>query len=203
MPSFFKTHPRACGLVLAATKGSRLFPMTTPDTPKHLLPVAGVPCILRLLESMTTFQEIIVAIAVEDDSTLKIIETIATLKTTTTTTTEESTGIWKLDSKNRAQSITIIKLSEDCFGPVHAIQQVEEAGLVHPSSRLVVFPGDLVFLKKNPDLSSLLRPEEKSSCVVLLDDVGEVDENGVPLKESAKVCRLGLFRVSWCFFMCF
>ena len=32
-PSFFKTHPRVCALVLATTKGSRLFPMTSTDMP--------------------------------------------------------------------------------------------------------------------------------------------------------------------------
>jgi hypothetical protein len=182
MPSFFKTHPRACALVLASTKGSRLFPLTTPETPKHLLPVAGIPCILRLLESMTTFQHVVVAIAAEDDVTLKVIETVATLRET-----NEPAGVWKFDAKDRTQSIAIIKLGEDCFGPVHAIRQVEEADLIHPSSRLVIFPGDLVFLQKHHDMSSLIRPQQDSSCVALLVDVGEVDENGVPLKESAKV----------------
>ena len=186
MPAFFRTHPRACALVLATTKGSRLFPVTTNETPKHLLPIAGIPCILRLLDDLATFENIVVAISAEDDVTIPTIETIAAL-----TENDEVNGVWKFDAiKNnnkQQQRISILKLDEDCFGPVHAIRQVEEASLVHPSSRLVVFPGDLVLLHKDYDLSSLIRPEEDSSCVVSLVDVGEVDENGVPLKESAKV----------------
>ena len=69
-PPFFKTHPRACAVILASSEGSRLFPMTTKDIPKHLLPLAGIPSIVRLLESMGAFSQIVIAIAEDDTKTL-------------------------------------------------------------------------------------------------------------------------------------
>jgi hypothetical protein len=52
---------------------------------------------------------------------------------------------------------------------------------------MVVVPGDLVVLKKNINLDALIRSDDESACTALLVDVGEMDEHGVPLKESAKV----------------
>jgi NDP-sugar pyrophosphorylase family protein len=191
--SFFNTQPRVCALILAATKGSRLFPMTSSETPKHLLPVAGVPSILRLLESLASFPQIVIAIASEDDSqTLSVVQKVATLRERGP---EEEGHIWRLDMNdtNKMQSITIVKLVEECFGPVDALRQVEKTAVIHESTRVVVFPGDLVVLKKDLDLDPLLRPSPESACTTLLVDVGEKDEHGVPLKESAKVRYLPFF----------
>ena len=199
--AFFKTHPRASALVLAGTKGSRLFPMTSSDTPKHLLPVAGIPCILWLLESLSSFAQIVVAISAEDSQTLPLVQQIATLREKEPE--EDQSGTWTLEMNNKTQTITIIKLGEECFGPVDALRQVEETKVIHESTRVVVFPGDLVVLQKELDLDALLRPSPDSACTTLLVDVGESDEHGVPLKESAKVsienqCRCGYL----CFILC-
>lgn len=180
--SFFTTHPRVCAVILASTKGSRLFPMTSSvDMPKHLLPVAGMPSILRLIAGLVNFPEIVVAIHKEDTKTLNVIQEVATMKDSS------ADDVWKLQSKTRNQNITIIRLSEECFGSIDALRQVEAKKIVHVQARLVVLPGDLVILKRNINLNDLIRPGGESACTSLLVDVGEVDEHGVPLKESAKV----------------
>lgn len=195
MNPLFKTHHRACALVLAGTKGSRLFPMTSSDTPKHLLPVAGVPSILRLLENLSSFPQIVVVINAEDSQTLSVLQQIATLLEGNENVQERgeeqssSGNSWTLEMKNnKSQTITVLKLGGECFGPVDAMRQVEETKVIHESTRIVVFPGDLVMLENVLlDLAALLRPSPDSACTALLVDVGETDEHGVPLKESAKV----------------
>jgi translation initiation factor eIF-2B subunit gamma len=89
--------------------------------------------------------------------------------------------------------------------------------LVPASSNLVVLPGDLVLLSSGP-LENLVQthrvrsrspaesaapvgashssglPLPPAACTILLGDVGEVDEHGSPLKESAKSKKGGLGR---------
>lgn len=202
-PPFFKTHPRACAVVLASSKGSRLFPMTTTDIPKHLLPVAGIPSIVRLLESLSAFPQIVIAVAEDDTKTLATLlgtnnntdKTVATLvqgpsgeETQQSMTT--TTSFWDLTSElKRGQRIHVVKLTEDCYGSIDALRIIEGTKLIHPETRVVVFPGDLVILKKNTKfLDSLIRPaSEEVACTAMLVDVLEQDEHGLPLKESAKV----------------
>ena len=192
-PSFFKIHPRVCALILATTKGSRLFPMTSTEMPKHMLPIAGIPCILRLLESLAYLPQIVVAISAEDASTLPLLRSELG-GNDASDTTEEDSNVTVISVKGQSQTVTVVRLSPDCFGTADALREVEETKIVHPSSRLVVVPGDLVFLQKSVNLDSLLRPPSDSDCAVLLVDVGEVDEHGIPLKESAKVSELSQSR---------
>jgi NDP-sugar pyrophosphorylase family protein len=199
-PSFFRTYPRACAVVLAASKGSRLFPMTTADIPKHLLPVAGTASILRLLESLSFFSQIVIAIAADDSKTLPTLEQVATILSTpdeqslprvdndVVDTHSEMPQYWKLESNTvRGQLIYLIKLSEDCFASADGLRQIEETQLIHPSTRIVVFPGDLVLLTKEINLDALIRPPADTACVAVLVDVLEQDEHGQPVKESSKV----------------
>jgi translation initiation factor eIF-2B subunit gamma len=44
--------PEFVALVLASTVGTRLFPMTSEEFPKSMLPVAGIPLLFRLLEKI-------------------------------------------------------------------------------------------------------------------------------------------------------
>ncbi len=184
IPSFFNTHPRVCAIVLAASKGSRLFPMTSSELPKHLLPVAGIPCILRLLESLAEVPQIVIALSADDSATIPLLQSALSAEETSRPCDDKTTTIAVL---GRMQTIKVVKLSADCFGPVDALREIEESKIIHPSTRVVIFPGDLVFLEKNINLDALLRPPSECDCTVLLVDVGEVDENGLPLKESAKV----------------
>ena len=99
---------------------------------------------------------------------------------------DDKGDIWIFES-SKNQKITLVKLGEECFGSIDALRQVETSDVIDSQSRVVVFPGDLVFLKKDLDLGPLLRLDTDSACTALLVDVGEVDEHGVPLKESSKV----------------
>jgi hypothetical protein len=209
-PPFFKTHPRACAVVLASSKGSRLFPMTTTDIPKHLLPVAGIPSIVRLLESLSAFSQIVIAVEGDDTKTLPTLlgtnnntdKAVASLvkgpgeqqSMTATSTNNDAIGssCWELKSETkRGQTIYLVKLSEDCYGSIDVLRIIEETKLIHPETRIVVFPGDLVVLKKNMEFfNDLIRPaSDEVACTAMLVDVLEQDEHGLPLKESAKVSK--------------
>jgi len=62
--------PEFVAIVLASSVGMRLFPLTnSPRSPKHLLPVAVVPILHRLLQVIESvgFLECIVAIQHKDD----------------------------------------------------------------------------------------------------------------------------------------
>lgn len=213
-PPFFQAYPRACAVVLASSKGSRLFPITTPNHPKHLLPVAGVPCILRLLEAngpLSSYSQIVITVSAEDDETVSILlgkERDDTVQddpseifkaAAIATQTSQSESQWDLTSNAvNGQKIHVIRLAEDCFGPIDALRQIENTKLIHPKTRIVVFPGDLVVLKF-PDgansLDALIRPPSDSACVSVLVDVLEQDEHHNTLKESAKVNFLSVSHV--------
>eukprot|EP00536_Pseudo-nitzschia_multiseries_P003866 jgi/Psemu1/318268/estExt_fgenesh1_pm.C_610017 len=207
-PPFFNTHPRACAVVLASSMGTGLFPMTTKDTPKHLLPVAGIPSIVRLLESLSAFSQIVIAIAEDDTKTLPTLlgtnhntdQTVASLVRGPPENQSVSTATpcWELKSElKRGQKLHVVKLlTEDLHGSLDVLRIIEETKLIHPETRMVVFPGDLVILKKNTEfLDALIRPaSEDVACTAMLVDVLEQDEHGLPLKESAKAKKGGLSR---------
>ena len=100
--------------------------------------------------------------------------------------------------------ITIISLQEDCQGSIDALRKVEEMGPVPTASNMVVLPGDLVVF--DPSVISNLCDAHRqgycqgpssaikmsTACTVLLADVGEQDEHGAPLKESAKVYTMSV-----------
>lgn len=153
-----------------------------------MLPIAGIPSILRLVERLAYLPQLVVAISAEDSTTLPRLR--AELGGNDPTEVIEESNPTVISVKGRPQQLFVIKLSPDCFGTVDALREVEEMKIVHRSSRLVVFPGDLVFLQKEVNLDPLLLPPSDSDCAVLLVDVGEVDEHGIPLKESAKVSPL-------------
>jgi hypothetical protein len=105
---------------------------------------------------------------------------------------------------NVSMKITVLPLHENCSGSIEALRKVEEAAIVPSTSNMVVLPGDLVVLEISVlrNLCDTHRQGYQGSpsrtnasadtyiptaCSVLLADVGEVDEHGVPLKESAKV----------------
>mmetsp|Transcript_172 Transcript_172/g.351 ORF Transcript_172/g.351 Transcript_172/m.351 type:complete len:589 (-) Transcript_172:63-1829(-) len=176
-PSFFKTHPRSCAVILASSHGSRLFPMTssgsqdTSSVPKHLLPVAGIAPLTRLLHTLHSFPQIIITIAHDDVKTIEFVNQVATLQDTVTgiegnnkTSVQQQqqvpNKVWKFASKivDGGQPIYVVQLSEECFGSVDALRQVETTKIVHPSTPIVVFPGDIVFLTSPDETTQLLDP---------------------------------------------
>jgi len=118
-------------------------------------------------------------------------------------------GKGSTDGAVKTMEISIVSLGANCGGSADAIRHLSGAGAVPASSHLVILPGDLVLAASLGDGSSLrlladahrrgqqsvcTRSERAGdasfappACTVLLSDVGDEDENGIPLKESAKV----------------
>ena len=186
----------------------------TKDRPKHLLPVAGLPSIVRLLESMSAFSQIVIAVEEGDNKTLPTLlgtdsntdKAVASLVegppeqqslVRTASNNDACPALcWELKSElKRGQRIHLVKLSENCNGSIDALRTIEETKLIHPETRLVVFPGDLVILKKDTKFfDALIRPASADvACTAMLVDVLEQDEHGLPIKESAKVSLLRHF----------
>lgn len=215
-------------VVLACSVGTRLFPLTSHRHPKHLLPVVGVPILHRLLRALqsTGFEECVVAIQADDVVTIPSLQELIHASTAPQTTqnnknTNNELLVVKdedlLQEHDRTTlklgncSITVVRLNEDCSGSGEALRQIEtmqregSRPCVHPSSHVVLIPGDLIVLDDQP-LKSLIHEHRQgnssalenkclwSACTVLLTDVAETDENGVPLKESAKQKKGGLAR---------
>ena len=207
---FREADPEFVAVVLAATVGSRLFPLTQHGSLlKHLLPLAGVPNIVRLLKCLQSseFPMIAMVLSQEDTVTVPLLE-----KEWNQTVTDDDTLL--LDGKCR---LNLFRVDSDCLGSAHAVRFIHDK--LPLASNLVLIPGDAVFLDSLileqlvhthrqyfvkashhvPDSRSLLPSSSSSSpplaaCTVLLGDVGEVDEHGAPLKESAKSKKGGLGR---------
>jgi NDP-sugar pyrophosphorylase family protein len=199
--------PEFVALILSATSGARLYPLSSPSYPKHLLPVAGIPLLVRQLQVLVAcgFSECIVALAHDDD-----IYTATVLKEVEGIAAQERSSYLFLKSLR----VTLHKLPEECSGTMEALRTIEEASLISsPKSHVVVLPGDLVLTDKTvlEQLANTHRQgnmgsiatgitthfnntTSKCACTMLLADVGEVDVNGIPLKESAKAKKNGLSR---------
>ena len=129
-------------------------------------------------------------------------------------------------SGGKSMDISIVALGANCGGSADAVRHLSSAGAVPTDSHLVVLPGDLVLASSLGDGSSLRlladahrRGQQERegaaasfappACTLLLSDVGDEDENGIPLKESAKVRKRAkgkrhmpvmstLTRLVWC-----
>jgi NDP-sugar pyrophosphorylase family protein len=220
---FREADPEFVAVVLAATVGTRLLPLTSfkreaaGATPKHLLPIAGVPNMIRLLKCLhhSSFERIVLVLSEQDEVTLPVLqgEWAATSAAKTADGGEEfGTNVLNLDPRCHVQ---IVFVDSDCSGSAQAIRSVHK--LIPATSNLVVLPGDLVLLD-TAALQSLVHmhrqrsrlapavgaavvasktaglPLPPAACTILLGDVGEVDEHGCPLKESAKSKKGGLGR---------
>jgi CTP:molybdopterin cytidylyltransferase MocA len=175
--------PEFTAVILAATTGARLFPMTSPDAPKHLMPVAGVPCVVRLLHSVAAsgFTNLVVALASSDTTSMSILKEQV----------GEDDMFCALPEHN--MKVTLVSLSDDCAGSAEALRQVND--VIPQTSNILVLPGDLVVMETSV-LQQLVHAHRQANlpphtmstaCTMLLANVGEQDEHGVPLKESSKV----------------
>ena len=118
-------------------------------------------------------------------------------------------------SAGKSMDISIVTLGVNCGGSADAVRHLSSAGAVPANSHLVVLPGDLVLASSLGDGTSLRlladahrRGQQERegapasfappACTLLLSDVGDEDENGIPLKESAKVRQRGRKRNEIC-----
>ncbi len=115
----------------------------------------------------------------------------------------------KHNLKYRGLDICLISLPAECAGSADALRYIQNEGIIPDKSHVMVLPGDLVLYPKlchedgaedisTDVLGSLADVHRREYRVglkrgmplalsMLLADVGEEDENGTPLKESAKV----------------
>jgi NDP-sugar pyrophosphorylase family protein len=190
--TFKNAAPEFVAVVLAGTVGARLFPMTSAQHPKHMMPICGVPVVFRLLRCLEAsgFSECVVAIAVDDDVTIPALQKEEGFVEVTTTPN------LVVQSVNTKMKVTVLVLGDECPGSVEVLRQVEGSVVIPKSSNIVVFPGDLVVFEASAvqKLVDTHRQGKSTACTMLLADVAEEDEHGVPLKESAKQKKGGLAR---------
>ncbi|GKY96701.1 hypothetical protein MPSEU_000629600 [Mayamaea pseudoterrestris] len=216
-------------VILAATVGTRLFPMVSPELPKHLLPVAGVSIIKRLLHQIQTagFVECVIVIAPDDKVTIPALlqqqggggelSTMTRCDSKHDSSSSQQLHVSLLLQKSSSSAqvalrIIVYSLEEECLGSAKALACLERAKVVSPRSQIVVLPADAVVLQSNglsklaqlgrnnsfaendDDAASAPSSSGRVACVMLLSDVAQVDEHGLPLKESAKQKKGNLAR---------
>jgi len=217
-PTWKTTHPEFVAVILASTVGSRLDPLTTssPTTnnnqhnPKHLLEVAGISLLDRLLTVLMEgcgFTEVVVALAHNDQATRETLLLKGGDRFQIVSGTKDDRSIPLVLQSNKqpcSTKITLFNLEHqpagdnNTAGSLDALRQIEAAQIVPLASQMVVVPGDLVVLNAAPLKTWIHQHRQgqkrrnnkqglpRAACSVLLTDVGEVDEHGHPLKESAK-----------------
>jgi len=189
-------HPEFVAVVLAATNGARLFPLTTnidymclkkqenkeediKHYRKHLLPI-GNKCVLNLLlkniES-SGFEECIIVIQKYDIETRDLINNTV---------------------NNSKCKISIVTVDERCEGSAEALRVVASSNLLGADSNVVVIPGDLILEGKGA-LGNLCDVHRRNAngCTILMSDSSQQDDssnNEFNLKESFKNKRGGIPR---------
>lgn len=222
--SHWKSRPEFVACILASSVGTRLFPMASDKLPKHMLLVAGVPLLFRLLTALeaTGFSEAVIATAANDTvtreaflqgkgHTYKALSSLSSMVVVVDHHDNDDDRVHQtpLVLKSATMKVTVVSLPTTCPGTVEALRRVEASGVIPETSHLVVFPGDLLVLDAEPlramihahrtgltssgsgsgsgnKFSSTSESILSAACTVLLADVNEVDEQGHPLKESAK-----------------
>jgi NDP-sugar pyrophosphorylase family protein len=190
--------------------------------PKHLLSVGGIPILHRLLDAIANalnFSECIVVVAADDCVTVPSLQrhfqtettVMATMTTTpdltTTTTTDLTTTtpsciVVKAHTNLRSScQVTVQHLPPTCMGSAHAVRLVMASELeirCGCMATAVVFPGDLLIFNHVPLEAAIhqhrSQKDPSTACTILLTCMGEQDEHGVPLTESAKQKKGGLAR---------
>lgn len=182
-----------------------------------MMPVAGIRVISRLLTAIETsgFQECVVLLSQDDKVSIPHFKKELVKEDGDNNNNDNKDGfknVYQITSTKPSllvlespsgdnMKITILTLDGDCQGSIDALRKVEDAAVVPSSSNMVVIPGDLVVFDASV-FSNLCNSHRQghqglangaegskmtTACTVLLADVGEQDEHGVPLKESAKV----------------
>jgi hypothetical protein len=273
------TSPEFVAVILAATHGANLFPLTGPPCfsssssssnaaetasssthaavplsslpPKHLLPLAGVSLLQRLITCVQQcggFSDVVVCIAHDDHVTIPSLLLQGESKWKVVVDSASESGV-KNDATMASPPVVILQPAEsviwnhhqlqqpsprlvlvrlplgtsDSGGSVDALRHVEATRVISKHSHVAVFPSDLVILNGTSSIQQLVQAHRQrqerqveqqesastdssrihnnnkvfspsAACTVLLADVGEVDENGIPLKESAKQKKGGLAR---------
>uniref|UniRef100_A0A7S1BQS5 Translation initiation factor eIF2B subunit gamma n=1 Tax=Corethron hystrix TaxID=216773 RepID=A0A7S1BQS5_9STRA len=184
-------------IILASTYGERLFPLTDDADatnaddddvrqrrrrlPKHLLPLANGTVLDRLLLSLSFagYGYIIL---------LEISETAVDAPSQRTVAPDAPASC--------PMVVRTVPLSPDVTsGSADALRLLISGGHLHPKSHAMVLTGDLVVMCPGTLRAAAEAHREARmqypcrgdvACTMLLSDVGREDEDGAPLKESAK-----------------
>lgn len=169
--------------------------MTSPQHPKHMLPICGVPVVFRLLRCLEAsgFSECVIAIAQDDAVTIPALMKEEGFR--------EVASEPNLVVQSTTMKVSVLRMGESP-GSVEILRQIEGAEVIPKSSNIVVFPGDLVVFEASA-IRKLVdthrqgldtKGKPTTACTMLLADVSEEDEHGIPLKESSKQKKGGLAR---------
>ena len=205
------------GVILAGTPGARLYPLTVTDDEdedelmtsveregeeceddglyKHLLPVAGTPIICHLVHNLweSGLEHAIVTLSSNDQATIsRLKETWSSTEWTKNQETQSQSKDVSFVYRKTLQ-VTFISLPLTCAGSAEALVFLSESlpNTFSSSPPLLVMPGDLILEPSSSVLANLANAHRRGlpmvATTVLLSDIGEEDENGLPLKESSKV----------------
>lgn len=189
--------------------------------PKHLLPLAGKPIIQHLVQKLVeaSFEDVIIALAAEDEVTVPSL--IAMGATSQDCQNEVSKSPVQRFFVGSTQ-LKIVHLLAECGGSADALRFISSlnqkgedngtGGIIPADSHVMVMPGDLILYgdlcdQEDGDALSTLADVHRTNfrlgmvgqgpplaVSLLLTDVSETDESGVPLKESAKAKKGALSR---------
>jgi NDP-sugar pyrophosphorylase family protein len=162
-PSFSRDNGSA-----AAGDDDRLACLTAPDTlAEHLLPVAGIPILVRLVTALQAagFADAVIVLDSKDTSTRTTL--VSTLHGVTVDKdsgisnvheTEAGSGIGsnitRLSWLN--MTLTLLTLDTPCRSDGEALRRVQESNLIAADRHLLVVPGDLVVPATGRPLRELL-----------------------------------------------
>ena len=180
--------PEFVAVVLASSIGTRLYPMSSDDVPKHMLPVVGIPILFRLLQALEVcgFIETVVTLRHDDSVTREaFLHSTGSFphpyKVVKSSANENSVGntsphhgkiqTLPLIVKSPQMKVTIVNFTTPSSGSVEAIRLAD--AYIPSRSHIVVIPGDLMVLNAEP-IKSLIHTHRCNSSGIPMWSSGSI-----------------------------
>jgi NDP-sugar pyrophosphorylase family protein len=146
----------------------RLALVATDTAPEHLLPVAGIPILVRLLTALQAacFAHVVIVLDPKDTATrttLSSVKGVSVDKDTNvhqTTDSGVSSNVTRLSWAN--MTLTLLTLDTPCGSDGEALRRVEQSNVVASDRHLLVVPGDLVVEATGQPLRELMQMHRSS-----------------------------------------
>jgi NDP-sugar pyrophosphorylase family protein len=168
--------PEFVAIVLASSIGTRLYPMSSDELPKHMLPVVGIPILFRLLQTLEAcgFIETVVTLRHDDTVTRETFlhpmeplqHSYKVVKSSSSDVGSSSPHHGKMQAlqplvvMSSQMKVTLVNFASPCSGSIEAIRLAD--AYVPSRSHIVVFPGDLIALNAEP-IKSLIHTHRCNS----------------------------------------
>jgi NDP-sugar pyrophosphorylase family protein len=169
--------PEFVAVVLASSIGTRLYPMSSDELPKHMLPVVGIPILFRLLQTLEAcgFIETFVTLRHDDTVTREAFlhpreplehpyKVVKSSSDTSVGNTSPHHGkmqaLQPLIVKSSQMKVTLVNFASPCSGSIEAIRLAD--AYIPSRSHIVIFPGDLIALNAEP-IKSLIHTHRCNS----------------------------------------